>query len=217
MKNATETGMIIVRLIKGMNEMKGKALFASLLICVVVLLLVSSCSGLLPKKITITNASSGYVTIKSSAFLDGTEETLGPGGSVTKSVNGDAETILVETNGKYFEKAIKTYTIKSNGSVTLEPDYAWIRLVNNSGSTISNASISTEDFKFDANGDETSTTVDDGSEIWLRATETVSGTLYFEYQGNQRNINTPCSSPDKGKTLVLTMNALTSILISIAG
>ena len=97
------------------------------------MLLLASCSFLIPNTIKITNMSAGAVVITC---------TIPAYGSVTKTVTAGKDSIFVYKKGMYYQsKEFETIKLNASGIATLTPDTAWIRLVNNSGKTITSASI----------------------------------------------------------------------------
>ncbi len=176
------------------------------------MLLLASCSFLIPNTIKITNMSAGAVEIKCDSFTDGTTCTIPAFGSVTKTVSTGTTYIYVEEQGMYYQKGFEMIELTASGTVELTPDTSWVRLVNKSGYEITSAKL-----VYNFNSDNTgktlaSTVVSNGGEIWMMVTNPFTGkTLDYVIESKPYNSIMSFDSPKTGKVLTITLKSLTEI------
>ncbi len=191
---------------------KPRAILALAAMTLVLLLLASSCSFLISKEVTITNASAGWVTITCYEFLDGTTCDINPGGSVTKTVSADTTSIQIIESGIFYQGGSEVVELNASGSVSLHPDTAWIRVINDSGSVITSASIHGETFQYSADGSKTGTTISSGSESWVMIkTAFSSSRLVYVIGGSPYQSGIPYGSPKVGSYMTLKVKSTTEV------
>ncbi len=176
------------------------------------MLLLASCSFLIPNTIKITNMSAGSVEITCESFTDGTTCTIPAYGSVTKTVSTGTTSIYIKEQGMYYQKGFEVVELNASGTVELTPDTSWVRLVNNSGYEISSAKL-VYNFNCDNAGKTlSSTVVANGGEIWMMVTNPFSKkTLSYVVDGKPYNSMLAFTSPKNGNVLVITLKSLTEI------
>ncbi len=191
---------------------KPRTFLALAAMTIVLLLLGSSCSFLLSNQVKITNMSAASVTITCEDFVDGATCTIPAYGSVTKTVTTGKDSIYVEEEGLYYQKGFETITLNASGTATLTPDTAWIRVLNNTGSVITSASIYGETFHYNSSGESTGTSISSGSESWVMITTAFSSsTLDFVIGGKTYHSGVPYSSPKMGTYITLKVNSTSSV------
>ncbi|GEM_PF-4369581 len=176
------------------------------------MMLLASCSFLIPNTIKITNMSAGAVEITCDSFTDGTTCTIPAYSSVTKTVSTGTTSIYVKEHGMYYQKGFEVIELNASGTVELTPDTSWVRLVNNSGYEISSAKL-VYNFNCDNAGKTlSSTVVSDGGEIWMMVTNPFTGkTLDYVIESKSYNSIMSFDSPKTGKVLTITLKSLTAI------
>ncbi len=179
------------------------------------MLLLASCSFLMPKEVSLVNNTPAAVIVNSQAFIGEQSVTVPANGSTTVYVSSDTTSILVNEEGMYYQMVVETLKVTTNGKATLTPNASWICIVNDTDDTLTYASYSTYKFDCDSSGTKTVTSIEPNQEKWLLVSSGISsGDISFAVTGNSSPYKTGISfsAPEIGKFMKLAIKGPSTVV-----